>query len=126
LQGTLKDGGDGRVLKVERRAGAYHDSIVLMHASRRMLDTPGVEAAMAAMASDLNLRMLRDSGLWEPALEGAGQDELILAARGTDPEAAIRAADAALSEQPPRRRDWRRPLGRSAPRRAGCQVPTWP
>ncbi|MBJ7598275.1 MAG: FdrA family protein [Candidatus Nephthysia bennettiae] len=70
-----------------------------MHASRRMLDTPGVEAAMAAMASDLNLRMLRDSGLWEPALEGAGQDELILAARGTDPEAAIGAAEAALTER---------------------------
>ena len=53
------------VLKVERRRGAYHDSIVLMLASRRMLDEPGVEAAMAAMASDVNLRMLRDAGLWE-------------------------------------------------------------
>jgi FdrA protein len=95
----LEGGEDSRVLKVERRAGAYYDSIVLMHASRRMLDTPGVEAGMAAMASDLNLRMLRDSGLWEQGLEGARQDELILAARGADPEAAIQAAEAALSER---------------------------
>jgi FdrA protein len=87
------------VLKVERRRGAYHDSIVLMLASRRMLDAPGVEAAMAAMASDVNLRMLRDAGLWEPSLEGAGQEELVLAARGSDPEAGIRAADAALTER---------------------------
>jgi FdrA protein len=87
------------VLKVERRRGAYHDSIVLMLASRRMLDAPGVEAAMAAMASDVNLRMLRDAGLWEPSLDGAALDELILAARGSDPEAGIRAGEAALTER---------------------------
>jgi FdrA protein len=87
------------VLRVERRPGAYHDSIVLMLASRRMLDAPGVEAAMAAMASDLNVRMLREAGLWDASLDGAEQDELILAARGPDPEAGIRAADAALVER---------------------------
>jgi FdrA protein len=90
---------DTAVLKTERRRGAYHDSIVLMAASRRMLDQPGVEAAMAAMASDLNIQMLRAAGLWDPSLEGAAQDELILAARGSDPEAAIRAADSALGER---------------------------
>jgi FdrA protein len=87
------------MLIVERRPGAYHDSIVLMLASRRMLDTPGVEAAMAAMASDLNVRMLREAGLWEGSLDGVQQDELILAVRGSDPEAGIRAADAALAER---------------------------
>jgi FdrA protein len=87
------------MLLVERRPGAYHDSIVLMLASRRMLDAPGVEAAMAAMASDLNLRMLRDAGLWDGSLEGVQQDELILAVRGSDPEAGIRAGDAALAER---------------------------
>jgi FdrA protein len=87
------------MVRVERRPGAYHDSIVLMLASRRMLDVPGVEAAMVAMASDLNLEMLRDAGLWEPSLEDARPDDLVLAARGADPEAAIRAADAALAER---------------------------
>jgi FdrA protein len=89
------------VLRVERRPGAYHDSIVLMLASRRMLDAPGVEAAMAAMATDLNLSMLRDAGLWTAALEDARPDDLILAARGTDAGAAIAAAEAALAERTP-------------------------
>jgi FdrA protein len=84
---------------VERRPGAYHDSIVLMLASRRMLDVPGIEAAMVAMASDLNLAMLRDAGLWTDSLEDARPDDLLLAARGEDPQAAIRAAEAALAER---------------------------
>jgi FdrA protein len=84
---------------VERRPGAYHDSIVLMLASRRMLDVPGIEAAMVAMASDLNLAMLRDAGLWTDSLEDVRPDDLLLAARGEDPQAAIRAAEAALAER---------------------------
>ena len=86
---------------VERRPGAYHDSIVLMLASRRMLDVPGIEAAMVAMASDLNLAMLRDAGLWTDSLEDVRPDDLLLAARGEDPQAAIRAAEAALAERTP-------------------------
>jgi FdrA protein len=88
-----------RYVRVERRPGAYHDSIVLMLASRRMLDVPGVEAAMAAMASDLNLAMIREAGLWDASLENARPDDLVLAARGEDPAAAIEAADAALAER---------------------------
>lgn len=90
-------------LKVEVRRGAYHDSIVLMLASRRMLDVPGVEAAMAAMATDLNLAMLQDAGLWAPELDQARPEDMVLAARGEDPGAAIRAADSALAA--PRARD---------------------
>jgi FdrA protein len=87
------------VLKVERRPRSYYDSIVLMLASRRMLDAPGIEAAMAAMGTELNLEMLRDAGLWDASLEGAGADDLILAARGSDPDAALGAAEAALRER---------------------------
>ena len=85
------------MLKVEVRRGAYHDSIVLMLASRQMLEVAGVEAAMAAMGTDLNLAMLRDAGLWDASLDGAGADDLVLAARGADPEAALRAAESALA-----------------------------
>jgi FdrA protein len=87
-------------LKVERRPRAYYDSIVLMLASRRMLDVPGTEAAMAAMATPLNLDMLREAGLWDTSLEGAGADDLVLAARGADPAATLRAGEEALTERP--------------------------
>lgn len=85
---------------------SYHDSIVLMAASARMLAVPGTEAAMAAMATPLNVDLLRESGLWDDSLAGAGADDLVLAARGDDPDAAIEAGTAALSE--------RRPTPRSA------------
>ena len=87
------------MLKVEVRPGTYRDSIVLMLASARMAAVDGVEAAMAAMATPLNLDVLMQSGLWDPSLERCGPDDLILAARGVDPEAGIRAGEAALSER---------------------------
>jgi len=87
------------VLTVSVRPRAYHDSIALMLVSGRMLEVSGVEAAMAAMATPLNLDLLRDSGLWDDGLEHAGPDDLVLAARGEDPERAIRAAEAALAER---------------------------
>jgi FdrA protein len=87
------------VLRVSVRPRTYHDSIALMQVSGRMLEVAGVEAAMASMGTPLNLDVLRASGLWDQALESAGSDDLVLAARGDDPEAAIRAAEAALAER---------------------------
>ena len=87
------------MLKVVVRPRAYYDSIVLMLASRRMLDVPGTEAAMVAMGTELNLEMLREAGLWDGSLATAGPDDLVLAARAGDPEAAIRAGEAALAER---------------------------
>jgi FdrA protein len=71
-----------------------------MLASARMLEVEGVEAAMAAMATPLNLGLLRSSGLWDGRLERAGGGDLVLAARGADPGAAIAAAEAALAARP--------------------------
>jgi FdrA protein len=71
-----------------------------MLASARMLEVEGVEAAMAAMATPLNLGLLRESGLWDGRLERAGDGDLVLAARGADPSAAIAAAEAALAARP--------------------------
>jgi FdrA protein len=88
------------VLFLEVRPRSYHDSILLMVASARMLEVDGVEAAMAAMATPLNLGILRDSGLWDPALEEAAPDDLVLAARGAGAEEAVRAGEAALAERP--------------------------
>ena len=88
-------------LLVEVRPRQYHDSIVLMVASARMSALPGVEAAMAAMATPLNRDLLRETGLWSDDLEAAGDNDLVLAARATDPAAALRAAEQALSERAP-------------------------
>jgi FdrA protein len=90
-----------RMLLVEVRPSQYHDSIVLMVASARMSAVPGVEAAMAAMASPLNAELLRETGLWSDDLAGAGPNDLVLAARGADPAAALRAAEQALIERIP-------------------------
>jgi FdrA protein len=86
-------------LLVEVRPRRYHDSIQLMVASARMASVPGIEAAMAAMATPLNLEMLRESGLWSPELAEASADDLVVAARGEQPEVAIAAADVVLTEQ---------------------------
>ena len=88
------------MLKVVVRPRTYHDSIVLMLASRRMADQPGIDSAMTAMGTPLNLDLLREGGLWAPELESAGPDDLILAARGDDPEAALQAGIEALAERP--------------------------
>ena len=88
------------MLRIEVQRHTYHDSIVLMAASARMLDVAGTEAAMAAMATPLNLDVLRQGGLWGEELAGASPDDLVLAARGRDPGAAIRAGHAALAGRP--------------------------
>lgn len=86
------------MLKVELRARRYHDSIVLMVASARMAAAAGVEAAMAAMATELNKDVLLESGLWSDEIASAREDTLVLAARGADPGAGIAAGEAALAE----------------------------
>jgi len=86
-------------LQVNRRS--YHDSIVLMLASAQMASVEGVEAAMAAMATPFNLSVLREAGLWDSSLESCGPDDMVLAARGADPAAAIRAGQAALAQGAP-------------------------
>jgi FdrA protein len=86
------------VLRIEVRRRTYHDSIVLMAASARMLAIDGTDAAMAAMATPLNVDLLREGGLWDETL-AAGPDDLVLAARGRDPDSTIRAGEAALAER---------------------------
>ncbi|MGH7902699.1 MAG: FdrA family protein [Candidatus Dormibacteraceae bacterium] len=80
------------MLRVEVRPREYHDSVLLMLASRRMAATAGVEAAMAAMATPLNRDLLREAGLWDASLDAATADDLVLAARGEAAEAALGAA----------------------------------
>ncbi|MGI5288646.1 FdrA family protein [Nonomuraea polychroma] len=89
------------------RKGAYYDSVQLMRVSRALADMPGVEAAMVAMATDLNVTVVRDLGFTVPE---AGPGDLLIAVRAHDPQAAVAEADRQLTtlqrpgtatEQPP-------------------------
>ncbi len=80
---------------LEVRAGEYHDSVVLMQASRKLAAVDGVDAALVAMATDLNLRLLVEMG-FEP--EGsADPNELVVAIRARD-EGALAAARQTLDD----------------------------
>jgi len=78
---------------VEVRRGAYHDSVTLMAVSRDVGALDGVEAALVAMATELNLALLADLALDPAAAAGAGPDDLLVAVRARD-EAAAAAARA--------------------------------
>lgn len=64
---------------VELRRGAYHDSVSLMQVSRAVAATPGVLAAQVAMATELNVDVLRSMGFDVPA--EAGANDLVVALR---------------------------------------------
>ncbi|HET9022222.1 MAG TPA: FdrA family protein [Ornithinibacter sp.] len=64
---------------VELRRGAYHDSVSLMQVSRSVAGTAGVTAAQVAMATELNVDVLRGMGFEVP--EGAGPNDLVVALR---------------------------------------------
>jgi FdrA protein len=75
------------VESVEVRAGSYADSVTLMQVSQRAAAVDGVEAAMVAMATPLNLDLLTRQRF---ALPTATPNDLVIAIRAAD-EAALRA-----------------------------------
>ncbi|WP_404392207.1 DUF1116 domain-containing protein [Humibacillus xanthopallidus] len=84
---------------VERRTGTYVDSVSLLQVSRAAASTPGVEAAQVAMATELNLDVIRSMGFDVP--DGSPND-LLVAVRGSDE--GIAAALAVVAEHLTRRR----------------------
>ncbi|HMM93604.1 FdrA family protein [Phycicoccus sp.] len=80
---------------VELRRGAYHDSVSLMQVSRAVAGSPGVQAAQVAMATELNVDVLRQMGFDVP--EGAGPNDLVVALR-VDDEDAVAAGLAAVED----------------------------
>jgi len=77
----------------EVRSGTYADSVTLMQVTSAVRSSPGVRAALVAMATELNLDLLTGLGLAVP--DGAGPNDLLVAVRADD-EAALAAALAAL------------------------------
>jgi FdrA protein len=79
---------------VEARAGAYADSVTLMQVSARVRESDGVEAALIAMATELNLALLPPLSFSPPA--NAGPNDLLIAIRARD-DAALAAALATVT-----------------------------
>src|SRR5204862_150235 len=82
--------------RVEVRPGAYHDSVTLLQVSRVVAQVEGVTAAQVAMATDLNVEVLRRMSFDVPA--DAGANDLVVALRTVDEEA-LAAADEAVARE---------------------------
>src|SRR6266566_682338 len=99
---SVLDWGDGVSTEhVEARPGAYADSVTLMQASTDVRKADGVEAALIAMATELNLGLLAEMGFAAPAQ--AGPNDLLIAVRAKDDAAlagALAAVDTALAARP--------------------------
>lgn len=83
---------------VEVRRGTYYDSVSLMQVSRIVGATDGVEAALVAMGTELNVELLAGMGFSTPA--GVGPNDMMIAVGGGDDADVARgvaAAEAALS-----------------------------
>jgi FdrA protein len=75
------------LVRVER--GRYHDSVTLLRTSAEARAVDGVETAIVAMGTDLNLGLLAEAGF---GIEGeATPDDLVIAVRAAG-EAAVQAA----------------------------------
>jgi len=69
------------------RRGEYHDSVRLMQVGRTLLQLPGVEDALVAMATDLNRELLADLGFDTSVVAEPTANDLLVAIRGTSQEA---------------------------------------
>jgi FdrA protein len=86
---------------VEARAGAYADSVTLMQITAAAQAVAGVESALVAMATELNIGLLARLGMQPPA--GAGQADMLVAIVASDAEslaAGLAAVDRALAARP--------------------------
>lgn len=66
-------------VRVELRRGVYRDSVVLMQVSQALASCRGVEAALVAMATPLNLEIYERLGFDPAALGAAGPNDLLIA-----------------------------------------------
>jgi FdrA protein len=86
---------------VEVRRGSYHDSVTLMQVSQAVGERGDVDAALVAMATELNVGLLAGMGFDAGAAAAAGPNDLLVALRARDElalEAARAAVDAALAD----------------------------
>ena len=77
------------------RRGAYYDSVTLMLVSRAAATATGDEVSVG-MATPLNLELLANQGF---TIEDAGPNDLVIAIRSDDVEAAVQAVDDELARK---------------------------
>lgn len=80
---------------IEFRSGAYRDSVSLLEVSRAVAQTPGVEDAIIAMGTPLNVDLMRELGF---VLDNPSPNDLIIAIQASD-QATIAAALSALAAE---------------------------
>src|SRR5215470_4345963 len=108
---------------VEARAGAYADSVTLMQVTAQAQAISGVQAALVAMATELNLGLLEGLGMQPP--DRAGPNDMLVAIQADDGESlatALAVVDNALRARPAEQPDaaWQSPRTTlSAARRSG-------
>jgi len=108
---------------VEARAGAYADSVTLMQVTAQAQAISGVQAALVAMATELNLGLLAGLGMHPP--DRAGPNDMLVAIQADDGESlatALAVVDHALRARPAEQPDAARQSPRttfSAARQAG-------
>jgi FdrA protein len=98
------------VIKARVKRGMYFDSITLMKIARALTEMEGVEDAAAIMATEPNLQLLAEAGLTpfesaddaESELQAGPADVLLVVRAGdeTRAEAALRAAEAQITQRP--------------------------
>ena len=84
------------------RRNAYYDSVTLMAISKSVVDLEGVIDAVVSMGTDNNKALLENAGLWSPAVDTAGPNDLVIAYRVADEATAERVqreVEAALSKK---------------------------
>jgi FdrA protein len=69
---------------VEVRRGVYLDSVTLLGVSQDVQRVDGVDQALVAMATPLNLELLRDLGFDGPKPDDATPNDLVIAVRATE------------------------------------------
>ncbi|MBV9546566.1 MAG: oxidoreductase, partial [Chloroflexi bacterium] len=87
------------------RHNAYADSITLLQVSAAITELEGVIDAALVMGTELNMALLRDSGLLTQPLD-AGLNDLVIAVRAHDAataETAVEQAERLLAQQRPGR-----------------------
>lgn len=81
-------------IHTEVRSGVYFDSVTLLGVSRDAKAVDGVDEAVVAMATELNLGIIDDLGLGSAAITDATPNDLVIAIRADDDDA----VGAALAE----------------------------
>ncbi len=76
----------GIVKRVLVEKDSYYDSVFLMLINREVKEIEGVTDAVVSMGTDVNVTLLKETGLADSEIEGVTPNDLIVAVEGTSDE----------------------------------------